>query len=239
MTDNEPAAPLSAADVERQVRETMVAQQATLLEIAGRNALQLVRDEQKKAAPSLLEAIEGEADDKRVHDNYEWRTNINRDNFNALYEIEQMWKKTERFVGTLEVSTEQAELKASATAAIEKGKHLTHQRLKVLKFADRDGWQAALHFVGDNIAETPEEAKRMKKGIRDAEKERELKAARSKREKDGRDKGSFAYGREAQSSRRGRDWDFNGYSTQRSYREARYCYHCGGLGHIARVCPRR
>ena len=161
MTDNEPIAPLTAADVERQVRETMMQQQTAMLEIAGRNALQLVRDEQRKSAPTLLDAIESEFDDKRAHDSHDWRTNVNRDNFNALYEIEQMWKKTERFVGSLEVSPEQAELKASATAAIEKGKGLTHQRLKVIKFADRDGWQAALHFVGDNIAESPEEAKRM------------------------------------------------------------------------------
>ena len=67
---------------------------------------------------------------------------------NTLYKIQQMVKRTKRFAKALKVPGEQSALKASAMSFIEKGKRLTDDRLKVLKFADRDDWQAALNYVG-------------------------------------------------------------------------------------------
>ena len=51
---------LTAAAVEKRVRETMMAQQARRFEIAGRNALEFLREEQKKAAPSLIDTVNSE-----------------------------------------------------------------------------------------------------------------------------------------------------------------------------------
>ena len=52
-------------------------------------------------------------------------------------------------------------------AFIEKGKSLTHERMEVIRFADRKGWSAGLRYLGDDIAET--EAKAMRKSKKDVE----------------------------------------------------------------------
>ena len=108
-----------------------------------------------------------------------------------------MWKRTERSVTSLEVTRDQADAKKATLEYIEKGKKLSRERMKIIRYADRDGWQAALHFVGDNIAETEAEAKRMRKSKKETEKDRE--AARDRRERNSRD------GRGGYSGRDGRD----------------------------------
>ena len=226
--------PLTAAEIEQRVKDTIMTQQQQLLEIAGRNALKMLREEQKKTAPTLMDAMDDELEKANEYANHEWRTQINRDNFNSVHEIEKMWKPTERFVKALEVDRDQADLKKGAVDFIEKGKKLTRDRMKVIRYADRDGWQAALHFVGDNIADTEAEAKRMRKSKKETEKDRE--AARSRRERDSREYRSSYSSREGQGSSRTRD------TTRRfaPYRpDTRLCFNCGGVGHIARTCTRR
>ena len=49
---------------------------------------------------------------------------------------------------------------------------LVYNHLKLLRFADRKGWKAARNFKGDNIADSPEETKRMKKAKKEAERGR-------------------------------------------------------------------
>ena len=73
----------------------------------------------------------------------------------------------------LEVGADQETLKTGALSFIEKGKKLTHDRLKLLRFADRDGWTAALNYLGDQIAETEAEAKAMRKGKKEADRFRD------------------------------------------------------------------
>ena len=199
--------------IEKQVKDTMMSQQTLLLEIAGRNALKLVQDQQKKAAPSLLDLINVEVETARKHDHREWRTQVNKENFNTLHQVEQMWKRTERFVSALEVQHEQAELKAATMDAIAKGKKLTHDRLKVIRYADRDGWQAALHFIGDDIAETAEEEKKMRKAKKETDKTKEASQSKS------RDKRKRSYsGRDGQGSSRDREpWEYPSRSSKNSY----------------------
>ena len=71
--------------------------------------------------------------------------------------------------------------------------------MKVIPYADRDGWKAALHYVGNNIVEIEAQAKKMQKFKKETEKERE--AERSRRERDRR---VYSSGREGQSSSRNR-----------------------------------
>ena len=53
-------------------------------------------------------------------------------------------------------------LQPSLESAINKGKNVAHERLKIIRFDDSNGWKAALHFLGDNIVETEAEGKQMK-----------------------------------------------------------------------------
>ena len=237
MDDQETEA-LTAAAVEKRVRDTMMAQQAQLLEIAGRNALELLREEQKKAEPSLMDAVNFEVEAARAYDNHEWKTQVNKNNFDTLYQVEQLWKRTERFVDALEVQGEQADLKTGALGMIEKGKQLVHDRLKLIRFADRDGWQAALHYAGDDIAGTEMEAKKMRKSKKDSDKKKETE--KNRREKDTRDRrNNYSSGRSGQGSSRDRE-PWRGYSHNSNYggrTDNRFCFHCNRVGHIARNCP--
>ena len=64
--------------------------------------------------------------------------------------------------------------------AVNEGKDLPYNHLKLLRFADRKGWKGARNFKGDNIADSPEEAKRTKKTKKEAEQEREAEKKQQK-----------------------------------------------------------
>ena len=162
------------AQVQQEFQNTMMAQQQQMLEIAGKNALEIVLGQQQRGAPSLLDTIDEEIQQTRDSE-HNWKSNVNERNYSNLKQIEQMWRRTERFVQVLEVGAEQETLKTGALSFIEKGKKLTHDRLKLLRFADRDGWTAALNYLGDQIAETEAEAKAMRKGKKEADRFRETR----------------------------------------------------------------
>ena len=169
---------------------------------------------------------------------------MNEKNYSSLRQVELMWKRTERFVDALEVPASQEELKTGAMNYIAKGKQLTHDRLKVIRFADRDGWPAALNFLSDLIAQTEAEAKAMRKGKKEAD-------ARSKEPH--RSNWSearhplYSTGdswRNQSGPSRGREDYHNHRQGNDSYRASNYaynkrCYDCGRFGHIARDCDRR
>ena len=51
----------------------------------------------------------------------------------------------------------------------EKGKKLAKHRLKVLRLADKDGWETAFEYLSDDLADDEQDRKRMKKAKRAAE----------------------------------------------------------------------
>ena len=53
-------------------------------------------------------------------------------------------------------------MKAASLKAIAEGKLIAYDQMKLIRFADCEGWKATCHFKGDNIADSVEEAKRMK-----------------------------------------------------------------------------
>ena len=215
---------ISRDDITAHVREVMQTQQAELLKLAASNALQLARDEAKKNATALRDELDQQLDGARELDQHAWNNQINKSNFDALRSVHQMWERTERLEDAMEPSPDQQVLKDSATKFIKEGKNLTHQRLKVLRFADRDGWSAALNFLSDNLAENEHEEKRMKRGKKEAERERASKVAKNR-----------------QSSSTNRNFHTKS-NTSLSRRhtsgssDPRACYVCGELGHIAKSC---
>ena len=238
MTDpTPPAAPLTAEAVQTIVRQTMMVQQSEFLKLSEENALKTLREEHKKNQRTLLDTINFEVEAAREYDTHEWKTPVNKDNFHNMHQIHQLWKRTERFVGSLDVSPEQVQLKAASMKAIEQGKQIAHDRMKLIRFADRDGWKAALHFQGDNIADSAEEAKKMRKSKKETELEKE---ADKKRERDARERRNRYSGRDGQGSSRDREpWStYNRSSNQRPKIDSRYCFNCARTEHIARNCPR-
>ena len=117
---------------------------------------------------------------------------------------------------------------------IKEGKDLTRQRLKVLRYADRDGWSAALHFVDDDIADDEKEEKRMKKSKKEAERAKESREGK-RRATNTQTRAGPSYTTQFKpsgqtASKRGR------------YEEPfdnRGCYICGEYGHVAKFCRRR
>ena len=75
---------------------------------------------------------------KTVNKEHAWKSVINDKNQSNLKQIELMWRKMGWFVGTLEVP--QQEIKDGTMVFIQKGKELTHERIKVIRFADHDGY---------------------------------------------------------------------------------------------------
>ena len=59
---------LTQEQVEARVKATMMAQQSQLLELAAKNALKLVQEENKKATNSILELIDTEVEKSRAGD---------------------------------------------------------------------------------------------------------------------------------------------------------------------------
>ena len=107
----------------------------------------------------------------------------------------------------------------------------------MIRFADREGWKAAKIFKGDDIANTPEEAKRMKKAKKDAEKEKEAekkrqKEAQEKRESRGRFWGGYG------ASAREFSTPYSHPRVMRQNTDNRVCHKCQRVGHIARNCPK-
>ena len=120
---------------------------------------------------------------------------------------------------------------------IKKGKTIIHDRMKVIRYADRDGWKAALHFVGDDIAETAEEAKRMRKSKKETEKDKEASRRGSNRDRENRDWNVNG------SSRAGSSRDREPWGSRRSSNGVQtndqYCYKCSRYGHGAYHCRLR
>ena len=82
-----------------------------------------------------------------------------------MKQIELIWRRTERFVNTLEAPPAKEEIEEGTMAFIEK--LLTNERMKFIRFADREGWSAALCYLGHDIAETEAEAKAMRESKKD------------------------------------------------------------------------
>ena len=144
-------------------------------------------------------------------------------------------------VGVLQVPEEQKELKDAALKFINEGKRLSHERLKVFRFADRDGWAAALNFLADDIAENEKDEKRMKKGKKEAEASkfsRETKRTSSGSGFSSHSQRSKPYSTSSapssSGSNRSRFEDSRG-NRDRSdlLRDGPECYICGRAGHIS------
>ena len=238
MEDQREDRPLTAEDVRKEVKATMMEQHTRILEMANRNALKIYQDERKKSAPALLETISGEVQASKSHDSHVWNTPINKSNFDILQQVEQLWARSERYVEVLDVSNDQAVFKQGAIDMMKKGKSLIHERIKLIKYADREGWKAALYYEGDKIAETEAEEKRMRKSKKETEKEKD--AEKSRKEATRRFFERKAEQGSSRDSRSERDRRSTSRTSSRITEQV-FCYKCKRYGHRTNAwsCPNR
>ena len=80
--------------VTERVEQTMSYQQAMLLEIAGRNTLELLPEHRRKSRPTHLNSIDDEIQQTDGKDQL-WKSKINQQNHSNLKQIELTWQITE------------------------------------------------------------------------------------------------------------------------------------------------
>ena len=75
------------------------------------------------------------------------------------------------FVEAADFKEDSQPLKDPILNLMEKGKNMLYERMKLIRYADKETWRAALLFEGDDIADNETEEKKMKKSKKEAEKE--------------------------------------------------------------------
>ena len=133
---------------------------------------------------------------------------------------------------------------------LEEGKQLLTDRQKLIKLADRSecGWATVSAYVTDDLADTPDDERRISKAEKSAK-----KALESKREKSRAKSGSTNYKSNHASlsfvsdSRRGTDDAFKSFRQPFQFRQAAFlprsqfrrgtCFACGSEGHWRNNCP--
>ena len=142
---------------------TMKEQQASLLQLAAKNAEQIVK--QKLDEGSVRAVVDKEINRCTKYDNIEMNNNINATHFNFTKQIHDLWEKAEIAIGE----------KTDPTSYLTKGKELCEGHLKLIQLADREGWDVAKRYQEDLLASDPQDEKRIAKAIREAHAKREKK----------------------------------------------------------------
>ena len=103
----------------------------------------------------MLETINAELGAAKEYDNHDWQNPTNKLTYNAMHQVEQLWKKTERLVGAIDFQPEQQKLKEATLHTVQEGKDITYEHLKLIRFADREGWKAAKSLKGMTLRTHP------------------------------------------------------------------------------------
>ena len=159
------------------VRESMQEQQEGLLQLAASNANRIAEQASQASARQVREDLDTDAQRSKLYENLTWNNNINKSNFNFTQQVKDLWERTERAVADGQSD--------KAKEYINKGKDLCKKRLKVLRYADRDEWDAALEYLSDDLAEDECDRKRMRKAKKTSENKKSTKkrAAAQREEK--------------------------------------------------------
>ena len=215
--------------VGQQVKDIMVNQTAEFLHLASEKAQKIVEDEKRKNTPQVLQQISEEVRAARKDASYTWNQRTNKSNYDALKQAEDLFAKSKAFMQLTEVKEDTESLKDSAISFHE-GEKILKERLKLIKYADREGWKAAIYYEGDDLAENEADERRMKRSRKDADSDnRPL----DRWPRDTRDE----YSRPRTYTPRGRGGSRN--TNTRQTQSAKFCTFCRTYGHVIRDCRRR
>ena len=227
---------VSAEEIRQIVRDTMQEQQAALLMTAEQNTRTLLEEESRNKQAQVLNTIDEEIERTQTLDtnNYTWKNNINKSNFNHMKQVHDLWEKTERAIKSGQIP--------KAMEIVEKGKRLSRDRLKVFRFADRDGWDSAMLYLSDDLADDEKDERRMKKSKKTAANLREAKLKRLGNAFKSRGKEALSPPRFSTSKTYGQKPNYSDNRNSRyrgqSETDTKTCWVCGKFGHLSKHCRR-
>ena len=200
-------------------------QQPEILQVAAANSQSIAENEAKETSLHLRETLDEEMEKSHAFTDVAWRNPINKSNFDFCKQVSRIWQKTSR-----ETSAGRMD---KAKECCETGKTFTQKRLKVLRLADKDGWDAALAYLSDDLADDEGDRKCMRKAKKTAQTNKDMSQKSASR---------YVTGRyQAVASRVATHPGPSGtrYTTDyASDRETRTCWVCGRMGHLAKSCRR-
>lgn len=192
-------------DIRTIIREAMQENSAQLIQ-ATISATTEVLD------AKLLEHTKGmkEIIDEKIASSSKWqrtdfKNNINENNFKHVQSIERLWNKTAQAI-------ENKRYPQAAEFCTE-GKLQSNKRLKLLCIADREGWETALAYQGDALADDELDEKRLDRARKISQVARVKTSGRSAGTSTG--KAPLRFG------------------------DRITCWDCGRLGHTVRDCPQK
>ena len=190
---------------------TMREQQADFLRQAAENTERIVQQQRDNSVRDTLDSIQSASTNQ---EGAPIKDAVNRLNFDFASQVQTLWRKAETVINE----------GADAHAILDKGKLLCKKHLKLLRIADKWGWDAAATYRGDQLASDEEDYRRLTKAIKSCT----HTADRSADSGGGRsDKRPAVY------SPKGAD---KGRRSDRG-NDALTCWRCGALGHITYDCP--
>ena len=130
-------------------------QQAEILQVAAANSQTIAENEAKETSLHLREILDEEMEKSHAFTDVAWINPINKSNFDFCQQVSQLWQKTSR-----EISAGRMD---KAKECCETGKTLTQKCLKVLRLADKDGWDTALAYLSEDLADDESDRKLRKR----------------------------------------------------------------------------
>ena len=213
--------------IQELIRTTMKEQQIAMLETAAANAEDLIATKLHENNREIRDTLDREMERGATHNDHIFTNNINKNNHSFCKQIDDLWERTERAV--------QENNQEKAKGYAQQGKTLTRKHLKLLRIADKDGWDTALAYVSDDLASNSDDEKHLKAARR---------AAQTKRQSSKRRERSSLY-----SSEIGNDWasnrpegDYTWCSNNfkpNSKSDAKICWSCGKFGHFSSPCQNK
>ncbi len=229
--------------VNTELRNTIAEVLNASLKTAGEQWLKSAAENSKTIVSSVVSSTKSKLTDQfqeeiysRKDEEIKWKNNLNKDHFDFADQMNRVMARAE-----IAYSEKRYERVAEL---IKEGKSKSKQRKKIIRLADRDGWEVAFAYMSDDLAEDESDRKLMSKAKKAVANEKSDKKDSQSQAAKGRQGGSSSgYNQSRDKSRRG-DADHGsssgyttGYATGRKRPfPGRRCFNCNKHGHIAEEC---
>ena len=152
---------MGGEQIKELVESTMKEHQLALLQTAASNAKSIAKAEVRGSTIHLKDTIDDEIEKAQSYGEVKWKSDVNKESFDFAKQVHDLWGRTGRAVSENQLD--------KVGEIVEKGKKLCKTRLKALRLADKEGWDTALNYLSDDLADDENDRKRMRKAKKTAE----------------------------------------------------------------------